>query len=58
MQIFYFSDIDDCANNPCSNGATCTDNVNSYTCTCADGYEGPDCTISEYRDHDLGVIIY
>ena len=38
-------DIDDCANNPCQNGATCTDMVNQYNCTCVDGYSGDNCEI-------------
>ena len=43
--FFFFSqDIDDCANGPCQNGATCTDNVNDYTCTCFTGFTGRNCT--------------
>uniref|UniRef100_H2ZD24 EGF-like domain-containing protein n=1 Tax=Ciona savignyi TaxID=51511 RepID=H2ZD24_CIOSA len=34
--------IDDCAANPCVNGA-CTDGVNSYTCTCTAGWQGTNC---------------
>lgn len=44
-------DINECASNPCKNGANCTDCVNSYTCTCPSGFSGihcenntPDCT--------------
>ena len=40
------SDIDNCANNPCENGATCSDQVNNYTCICAAGYMGPNCSSS------------
>ena len=29
---------DECASNPCQNGATCRDEVNGYSCTCAGGY--------------------
>ncbi|XP_019645304.1 PREDICTED: fibropellin-1-like [Branchiostoma belcheri] len=36
-------EIDECASNPCQNGATCQDGVNSYTCTCLPGYEGDTC---------------
>ena len=36
----YVADVNDCAGNPCQNGAQCVDGVNSYTCTCAAGYEG------------------
>jgi hypothetical protein len=39
-------DIDDCANNPCQNGATCSDQVNNYTCICAAGYTGTNCSSS------------
>ena len=40
------SDIDECANNPCLNGATCSDEVNNYTCICAAGYTGTNCSSS------------
>ena len=36
-------DVDDCADNPCKNGGTCTDKINSYTCDCVDGFTGPNC---------------
>ena len=42
MQISIL-DVDDCANNPCNNSATCTDGINSYSCTCLAGYTGTDC---------------
>lgn len=29
--------IDECASNPCQNGATCKDKINAYTCSCAHG---------------------
>ena len=35
--------VDDCASDPCENGAVCNDQVNAYNCTCAAGYEGPRC---------------
>ena len=40
------TDIDDCSNTPCQNGATCTDTAvvpHTYTCACAPGYDGSDC---------------
>ena len=40
-----FSDIDECASNPCENRATCYDHVNKYSCGCEDGYTGYDCEI-------------
>ena len=39
----WFTDIDECASNPCVNGGTCTDQVNGYTCACAAGWQGTDC---------------
>ena len=39
------SDINDCSNEPCKNGGTCTDGVDSYTCTCDAGYTGKNCEI-------------
>ena len=49
--MFYFSDIDDCANSPCLNGGTCTDGVNSYQCTCIAGFNGANCENSMYFHH-------
>ncbi|XP_031559900.1 neurogenic locus notch homolog protein 2-like [Actinia tenebrosa] len=37
------TNIDDCASNPCQNGASCQDRVNSYNCTCATGFSGINC---------------
>ena len=46
MQVCLFhrsTDTDECASNPCQNGATCNDAVNQYTCACAAGYESTLC---------------
>ena len=32
--IFFFTEFDDCSNNPCLNGGTCTDLLHMFTCTC------------------------
>ena len=46
-QLFVFSDIDDCAPNPCQNGGTCMDGVASYNCTCRTGFNGSKCQNSK-----------
>lgn len=40
-------DIDDCADGPCQNGATCLDGVNAYICTCVVGYTGKNCSVGK-----------
>ena len=37
--------LDDCASQPCKNGATCNDGINSFTCTCRPGFTGGKCEI-------------
>jgi surface protein len=39
------ADIDECAQNPCKNNATCTHGVGSYNCTCLAGYTGKNCSL-------------
>ena len=39
------TNIDECAGDPCQNGATCVDGIAQYTCMCHPGYEGVDCEI-------------
>lgn len=39
------TEIDECASEPCQNGALCNDHVGFYTCTCAAGYEGAQCEV-------------
>jgi hypothetical protein len=38
-------DINECASNPCFNGATCNDLIARYTCTCVAGWIGEHCEI-------------
>ena len=37
-----FSEINECASNPCVNGS-CTDALNLFVCSCNDGFEGVHC---------------
>ena len=52
MPIYFVSslDIDECASDPCENGANCTDDVNSYNCSCEQGYTGTFCEIGRIGD--------
>ena len=36
-------DVDDCALNPCENGATCTDQVDDYNSCCVGSWKGKNC---------------
>ena len=44
--LVLYTDIDECATNPCQNGGVCLDDVNGYNCTCEAGYTGLDCETS------------
>ena len=43
-----FSDINECASNPCENGGTCQDNVAMFVCVCT-GYDGVTCQSGEFN---------
>ena len=36
-------DLDECASEPCVQGATCSDGPGDYVCTCSPGYGGKEC---------------
>ena len=43
VSLVCFSDIDECASDPCYNGGTCSDLVNKFVCSCPLGYGGVRC---------------
>ena len=47
VEIFFATDVDECASDPCDNGGSCDDLVAGYNCTCAAGFTGANCEISK-----------
>ena len=41
--LLLLTDIDDCHNHTCQNGASCVDGVNDYSCACMAGFTGSRC---------------
>ena len=55
----YILDIDDCAPNPCENGATCEDGINQATCQCVDGWTGNTCETGKgLRIFEINLICF
>ncbi|XP_075218846.1 uncharacterized protein LOC142323283 isoform X2 [Lycorma delicatula] len=40
------TDIDECADNPCLNGGSCSDEIGKFICTCKSGFKGERCEIN------------
>lgn len=38
-----YTDVSECASNPCQNGGTCAEGVNQYKCTCPQNWSGSHC---------------
>jgi len=38
-----WTDIDECASNPCQDGGSCIDQINGYTCNCSNSTTGVNC---------------
>ena len=47
VRLYYVSDTETCASNPCQNGGSCVDGIGSYSCSCPTGYEGDHCQIGK-----------
>eukprot|EP00058_Branchiostoma_floridae_P006280 XP_002591768.1 hypothetical protein BRAFLDRAFT_83542 [Branchiostoma floridae] len=55
MELLGCDGIDDCAPQPCANGATCLDGLDLYTCVCGPGYTGYNCSVEIGGNNGLGV---
>ena len=51
-----FVEIDECASNPCQNGATCVDRLLGYDCNCPTGFTGLLCGTGTSTCH--GIVLY
>ena len=51
------SDVNECVENPCHNGATCNDRVGYFTCTCPPQFTGSRCEVGEWLSTDSVPIL-
>ena len=55
--MFYSSDVDECASNPCVNG-NCSSQENGFTCSCEPGWRGMQCDgMNAYLTHTPLIMI-
>ena len=47
-----FPDINECAESPCKNNATCIDRVANFECICNDGYIGLTCDLGKTQSQN------
>ena len=43
IHLWFLTDIDECASQPCQNNGQCVDGINRYSCTCEPGYTDTHC---------------
>ena len=51
LRCFSHLGVDECASDPCVNGAECIDGIEMYSCTCPEGYAGVNCEKSNMAYH-------
>ena len=50
--MIFFSDVDECLNDPCLNDGTCNNTEGSYFCACMDGWTDFNCQTSKKQFKD------
>lgn len=56
---FFFTDVNDCDNQPCKNKGVCRDLDGDYTCQCPSPYVGKQCQLSKHNtDQILNIYIH
>jgi len=49
LNLAIFSEVDECADRPCSNNSLCVDKLGRYECLCHHGFEGKYCETGKLR---------
>ena len=53
--FFVYADVEECASNPCQNGAECVDDINGFSCSCAAGFTGELCDYGRKSDANMNA---
>ena len=56
--VYYYTDIDECATDPCHPNADCTNTDGDYNCVCPTGYTGDGVDSCGGIPHKLVAIMY
>ena len=56
--VYDFSETDECASDPCANGAECVDYINNYDCECLPGFGGENCDECEMKTYAILSLTY
>ena len=59
IRFLIYSDVNECSQGACKNGASCTNSVGGYSCSCATGWEGTNCDVGKIinRFYDRACVL-
>lgn len=57
-KLLCFSDVNDCASQPCKNGGMCRDLDGDYTCQCPTPYVGKQCQLRMFTFSDIYMFTF